>query len=279
VGGDVICHAGLFDNPGADAPVFERARIAGTLFLNRLSFAPKGAIDLVDAQVSQLVDDRASWPGKGELKLEGFAYGTLAGSSPVDAGGRIEWLNLQPGGTSPQQPFQQLAKVLRDKGYENKAREILIALEEAKNVPLGWRKRLGTRLYKSIGYGYKPQLAIRYGILLLIAGWLVVSLARQAGVMTFVKEEPESTANSAYQEDLSPLTYSLDTLVPVVNLHQREDWWPDDRVVGYLHVPVLNWKLPCPGWLVRVYLWLHILMGWVIAALVGAGLTGIVRRE
>ena len=60
--------------------------------------------------------------------------------------------------------------------------------------------------------------------------------------------------------------YSLDTFLPIVNLHQEEHWLPD---------ATSSW-----GKALRAYLWFHILMGWALTTLGIAGATSrLVRRE
>ena len=61
-----------------------------------------------------------------------------------------------------------------------------------------------------------------------------------------------------YPQFVAPV-YSLDTLVPIVNLHQEPYWMPT-------------------GW-VRIYLWLHIAAGWVFTTMAVVGFTGLVRKE
>lgn len=62
------------------------------------------------------------------------------------------------------------------------------------------------------------------------------------------------------------LIYSLDTLIPIVNLGQESAWTPnvdDGRPFGLI---------------AQVYWWFHTLAGWVIASLLAVTLSGIFRR-
>ncbi|MFB9149252.1 hypothetical protein [Roseovarius ramblicola] len=56
------------------------------------------------------------------------------------------------------------------------------------------------------------------------------------------------------------LLYSLDTLVPVVDLEVQDYWVPDEKVAAWA----------------RVYLWGHIGMGWFLALLAVAGFSGLI---
>ena len=73
----------------------------------------------------------------------------------------------------------------------------------------------------------------------------------------------------------SPLLYSLDSLLPFVNLRQKDYWLPDPS----LSCNVGNYKFQSCGKAVRYYLLFHILAGWILATLFIAGISGIVRRE
>ncbi|MGF1447030.1 MAG: hypothetical protein ACFBRM_12645, partial [Pikeienuella sp.] len=60
--------------------------------------------------------------------------------------------------------------------------------------------------------------------------------------------------------------YALDTAVPFVDLHQEGRWVPD---------PGGGWL----GWPARLWLYLHIALGWGITALFAASVTGIVKTD
>ena len=92
-------------------------------------------------------DDEKSWPNAGKLLLDGFVYTRLAGDNTPwrardwrdDGGehkGRLYWLSLQP--DFHPQPYEQLAKVLRDMGHEREAREVEIARREKLRPDLGF---------------------------------------------------------------------------------------------------------------------------------------------
>jgi hypothetical protein len=76
---------------------------------------------------------------------------------------------------------------------------------------------------------------------------------------------------------LSPLLYSLDVFVPFVNLHQEHYWWPDDAATGEYRI--FGWKFGAHGSLLRRYLWLQIIAGWLLSAIFIAGVTGLIRSD
>ena len=77
--------------------------------------------------------------------------------------------------------------------------------------------------------------------------------------------------------DLSPLLYSLDVFVPFVNLDQEHYWWPDKAATGEYRI--FGWKFPLPGSLLRRYLWLQIIAGWLLSTIFVAGVSGLIRSD
>ena len=78
-----------------------------------MKHTPKTVLDLEDVHAGSIWDDEASWPAPGNLVIDGFVYGSIAGG-PSDGPSRLRWLTLQP----PEyhsQPFRQLAKVLSNR--------------------------------------------------------------------------------------------------------------------------------------------------------------------
>jgi hypothetical protein len=90
---------------------------------------------------------------------------------------------------------------------------------------------------------------------------------------------PENTPGSAADryEDLYLLLYSLDVFLPFVNLHQEHYWWPDGRATG--DFAVLGGRVPIRGSILRCYLWLQIIAGWILSAIFLAGVTGLIRGD
>ena len=70
------------------------------------------------------------------------------------------------------------------------------------------------------------------------------------------QSQPEAAGYPAFHAAL----YSIDTLVPVVDLEVQDYWVPDERV--------------SPA--ARTYLWVHIAMGWFLALLAVAGVSGLI---
>jgi hypothetical protein len=73
------------------------------------------------------------------------------------------------------------------------------------------------------------------------------------------------------------MLYSLDVFVPFVNLHQENYWWPDETALG--ECAIFGHRIPVHSSILRYYLWLQIVAGWVLSAIFIAGVTGLVRSD
>ena len=260
-----------------------RAVIDGAFYWIGVTMTPTTQIDLRDARAALLQDEAMSWPARGQLTLDGFMYDGIEG--PRDVKNRLDWLSHQGSGYFPQ-PYRQLAKVLRDGGDQSAATEILIAQEEAqrKSGGLSRVQRAWKYVLKiTIGYGYQPLQALWWIIPFVLLGTLLFGWGYRAGVVTpsegaahdvFIRE---GKLTPGYQPFHS-FVYSLDTFLPLVQLHQEEYWLPNPETAPPLRIPVLGWKFNLGGFL-RFYLWVQILAGWIIGTLLAAGLAGLVHTE
>src|SRR5271167_1216814 len=98
--------------------------------------------------------------------------------------------------------------------------------------------------------------------MVVLLGWLMVTIGARAGVMrlTWPETTPPPAGNPT--AGLHPLLYSLDVFLPFVNLHQKHYWWPDESASG--NYTVLGYELNIRGSLLRYYLWLQIIAGWLL---------------
>ena len=97
IGHDLSFHGAEFRGDGQlDA---ERATIDGTLYWVDVTHTPKTVLDLEDVHAGAIWDDEASWPAPGNLDLNGFVYGDIAGG-PSDGPARLRWLSLHAAGVS-----------------------------------------------------------------------------------------------------------------------------------------------------------------------------------
>jgi hypothetical protein len=76
----------------------------------------------------------------------------------------------------------------------------------------------------------------------------------------------------AFYEPLGPLVYSLENSLPLVKLGQTDYWRPDPApasLAGWMNSPRFLFG----------FLRLQILLGWILATLFIAGVTGIVQKD
>ncbi|MGA2409725.1 MAG: hypothetical protein ABSG46_04960, partial [Candidatus Binataceae bacterium] len=89
------------------------------------------------------------------------------------------------------------------------------------------------------------------------------------------------------------LIYSLDAFLPIVNLGLKDTWMPNPNLqprakplegtlIGDFtgaHLPsIADRSFFRSGAALRVYYWVHLLLGWVLITLFVSGFTGIIRR-
>lgn len=251
-------------------------------------------MNLNHASVGVLVADGTGWPEAGNLELDGFKYGILG----VHHSWRVilNWIELQPRGEFTPQPYEQAIKVYREAGHIADAREMGIAKMEAyrKYGDLSPAERVWLWIAGPlIKYGYKPWRALYYALVVFALSVFVFAYAFDAGHMEpskervylhecYLVEKPSQPCvgwerparwwvlASPYRlpadyPAFNPITYSLDTIIPIVDLHQESYWLPRDTKPG--------------GWFFRAWHWLHIGLGWMLTTLFVTGLTGIVKKD
>jgi hypothetical protein len=141
IGGDLYCTGGTFHHPSGNALHADGFQVGGGVYLDD-GFRAEGVVRLAGGRVGWLLDEEASWPAPGNLRLNGFVYTAIA-AGPTDAKARLAWLARQPLRPFRPQPYVQLANVLRESGHEADAKRVLIAKERARRKygGLGWAAR------------------------------------------------------------------------------------------------------------------------------------------
>jgi hypothetical protein len=206
---------------------------------------------LRNTEVGNLQDVPESWPDTLKLQLDGFVYqrlGGLSGNDRTDMATREiswlkEWLGKQKN-YSPR-PYQQLAQVLKNAGYEKKATAILFEgkkrqQKETKTLSLNWWCLFLQWLF--IGYGYDNFRVLYWVLFLWGFGVLTLHLSGQKAVRGM---------------ECWGLWYSLDMLLPIIELDTKYDIAPEGCV--------------------RVYFYVHKIFGYVLALFLIAGLSGLTK--
>ena len=278
--------------------VLRRLKVDGRLTIDAIG-DPSNTddLDLRFAQVAAFNHHWQDWPKPGHLLLNGFTYSALGErflddsegmeGPPLNAQVRrlangqlrlmpdIDWLRRQSTKPFWLQPYEQLAKVLRSNGDETAAKRVLIAKYEdlrcygnLKSWAKGWNWFLG----RTIGYGYEPHRALAGMVLFVLLGWAIFGWASDHKLMT---RTGESVAWKGEPEPDYPkfnkFIYSLDTFLPIVDLKEKSYWLPNAN-------KTLTGSTFPYGEAVRIYLWIHILLGWILTTLWVAGFSGLVRK-
>ena len=82
-------------------------------------------------------------------------------------------------------------------------------------------------------------------------------------------------AFSEHYSKFNAFMYSLESFTPLLRLDQSSNWAPNANRGRRLHIGKFN--LLTTGSLLRIYLWLHIIAGWVLTSLWVGGITGLVK--
>lgn len=196
-----------------------------------------GTISLRDAHFGRLVDDPVTWPEGCRIELDGLTYDRLTRRSEDvaewTAAQRLAWMARYSAGFSPG-PYEQLAAALRRDGREQEARQVLLVRERLRHQTMG---RLGAAWGAiqnvGIGFGYRPVRALL---------WLMAVVA--AGTGWFAFSGPLRAVKLGEAPTWDPFLYTLDVLVPLVDLGHDKAWDPvgADKAVT-LTVMAIGWIL------------------------------------
>ena len=299
LGGNLECDGATFRvEKGGDglALTLDGSRVDGVFFL-RKNATIAGVLDLTAPEFGSINDDARCWLAQGGLILDRCRYGAFTGG-PVDAESRLDWLVRQDparwGVDFWPQPYEQLAKVLREMGHREDARKVLIEKERLQRAARRKREKAlrpvlwlwDGILHATVDFGHRPLWAFAWLLMFLGVGWSVFALAVESGAIkpntavVLRSEEWVTCADAVGQTQVqcfleqpraatyprfNAFIYSADTLLPIVDLEMQGFWIPDD----------LTWG----GAWARGYLWVHIAVGWALSLLAVAGFSGLVKSD
>ena len=214
-------------------------------------------LTLQNVTADALQDTVTAWPDCLDRELEGFVYTRLGGLEQEDqegdpqytrgSGRFIRWLAADRS-FSPQ-PYWQLARVLEEAGHENMAGDVRYASRERERSELGLTEARWwglSALWATIGYGYGWRFSRALAWIVFFTGLGTVIL----------RVRGECSADGRRLG----VWYSLDMLLPIIRLDER-------------HYEVDTSPNTCAAY----YFYFHKMAGYVLVALVLAGLTGLVE--
>jgi hypothetical protein len=260
IDGSLHCTRGTFAaREGGYAIGAQRMVVKGKFELARLRTAGQepepcilhGHVDLTAASVGSLIDgDAACWP-ENSLHLDGFHYDRINGSL-IDAATRKRWLEKQVrrdrGRKFKPQPWEQAITFLRETGHPDAASKLAISKEWA----WGWDAEIGPiRRFLHLlhgtfaSFGYRPltsvvwmsvvccALALYYndkaekGFFGPTAPALQISREfKRCGAPGKIPWPSPSCKMPPEYTSFDPIVYSLDLILPLVDLQQEGSWAP-----------------------------------------------------
>ncbi|MGI5353280.1 oxidoreductase [Streptomyces sp. CA-250714] len=217
----------------------------------QLTFTPerpeRGLVVLQDAVVSRLIDRSESWPGPGRLQLRGFTYEVLAPEGRFPLPRRLEWVHAATPEFNPE-PYDRLAACLQAGGEEADAHTVLLAKLRRRRELLPLPLRIWDHIQDlALGYGYRPGRAVLWLVLLLTGGSL------------WFAANPPPALKPDEAPHWEPFIYTLDLLLPVLDLGQEAAW----RTTGASQWIALS----------------LVILGWLLATIVTAGAAAVILRR
>ena len=278
-----------------------RTEVGGVLYL-RNNQITGGMVNFSGAVVRRLNDEPTGETAGYRVRLDGFEYQAFSDQADTSVDARLNWLERRPKGVVfSAQPYEQLATVFNKMGHRDDANHVLRrkerdlrdanieAIRESGHgvwkIPFLW---LSSALLRwLVGYGYRPILAMAWGVVLIALLSVAAQKTWQAGDMTpnsapilvsqkwvaATQNYPKNpgafwaTPGQAGQdyETFNSVAYAADLLIPIVNLGQEDAWAPSTSRS--------DWGRQM--WWLR---WIAKGFGWVITALAAGAITGVIRR-
>ncbi|MBB5629853.1 hypothetical protein [Sphaerisporangium krabiense] len=224
------------DGTALDATGLQAAELA------LLSRETHGRIVLDHARIGLLRDDPERWARA--LHVNGLTYEALEPRLPAES--RLGWLRRDGRGYQPQ-PYEQLAAHYTGNGHLADARAVMFAKERAQRAGKTVLGRLWSGLQEvTVGFGYKPGRA---------ALWLAVLVA--AGAVVYGAAHP-APLKKGEAPDFNPVMYTLDLLLPFVDLGQQNAYNPTGGA---------QWFSYC-----------LVAAGWILATTIARGVARVIGR-
>jgi hypothetical protein len=180
--------------------------------------------------------------------------GDLAAGADATA---LTWLRRHTRRSFDAQPYDTLAAALRARGNDAEAVRVLIARGDDRRRSRGLLPRLLGLPYRLlVGNGFRTWWAGLWIILLTVVGTAVFNAADHNGEFT-------ATKAAGLSLPFQPFVYSLDALLPIVNLGQADAYLPTATSAAD----------------VRTFLYVQICLGWLLASALAASAASALQRR
>lgn len=242
VGGEALLGDGF--EPIGDV-VLRQCSIAGELDLVGAKWDRRTTLDLTSARARTLRNTvkstkpcrsrKASLPK--EVKLHGFTFDEFDIDAELTASAQLEWIHLQTATPFKSQPYEQVAKVFREMGLEEKATDVMVVKNRDHGEhPEGLAERYWYGRWRDwiVGYGYRPWHPFAVSLVLVLIGANIFQSGWKSKNLTPNKaEEYEQFIKNHDTSDDYPtfvsLVYSLETFVPLLKLEIGDYWTTNAR--------------------------------------------------
>lgn len=162
---------------------------------------------------------------------------------------RLAWLERNHDGYSPG-AYDRLAAAYRQAGHVEASRRVAVGKQQRRRAELSLPgKAWNWLLYLTVGYGYRTWLAATWLAGLLVLGSIVFGRSYPAHI------HPAATTVPRF----NPVIYTLDTILPVINLGQKDAWIAQGSA--------------------QICWWLLTIAGWVLTIAIVAGLTSALSKH
>lgn len=243
IGGKIDLTGGAFlNNNRRDVTIEFRMLSAGQLVLDRDTNI-QGTIDLSRAKIDGRLTNNSSILSHNVL-LKGLSYAFLEDDKSPQA--RRRWLTQEK---SAAQIYNQLASFYALDGEYKEAKRVLVAGRDARRRKKKWPIR-ATEFFLAkltVGYGYYPFLVLIWLVVLEVVGGLIFGHLRHDMILSHYQFG--FTINAAEHSkatflEFNPWLYTLDLLLPVVDLKQATVWIPIHAAEGFSALFTLSgWAL------------------------------------
>jgi hypothetical protein len=276
---------------------------------------PEIEFDLRQAKAAELDDDKESWEKVSVLHVGGFEYAAIKNLDARELPWRLRMLDrnyARPAGQGTAaeralhfqpQPYLKLAQVMQQAGFDAAATEIRICLEKHRTEfgGFGWVIQTLRSIFGfTIHYGYHP-----FRVAYFLAGWLLVSTLAfefcrsdfifpakrtEKQQMSTAKGELVDSEAGKYDLRFNAFFFALDSLIPIVDLRQRSNYFvqppqlaPWRKVVLKTASDPLRTDQHVRELIRHSFVpWLGVInpyLGWTLTTLFVIGISGLVRKS
>lgn len=268
-------------------------------------------VHLESMRIGTLSDDLESYSKCDLLLLDGCSYNRIDGASLNSSRDRLEWLRHGPATSYQPQPYEKLAEIYKSMGHDDEAIRVLIAMNRLHGefadqllvssnegrswsfIRIWWARFTSKDWWwyqvfgRFIGYGHRPLRAVVASLVIVTAGWILFYIGyvhclmwptSEKSVVVDLRGEPLTWKNrlqvSKDYPRFNSFAYSLEAFIPFVNLGQNSSWQPNasrGTVIGLGRIKFSS------GTLLRVYMWVHVIAGWILTTLWLGSFTGLVK--